>query len=260
MFLSRKVLRPGPLLLVSFCAALAPLSAQSAPTSAPALEERVESLFSQLTPDEKLALLQGTGFTTAPIPRLHIPVMGMVDAGQGVRGGVDGTQGPATLFPSGVAMAATWDPELVGRIGKAIGTEALNKGTGAQILLGPAVNIDRSPLGGRNGEYFSEDPYLASRLAVGYIEGLQSSGASSRDIRQTIPLTLTATFTEAIPFMAAEAPPNNQRLGCSSSFQEEAWGNEESPEKLAADGKAIGLAFGIEEGCAICTPRSTSSL
>ena len=179
MFPSLKILSPGALLLASLCAAIVPISLPAQPAPAPAPENRVESLFSQLTPDEKLTLLQGTGFTTAPIPRLHIPAMGMVDAGQGVRGGSQGTQGPATLFPSGVAMAATWDPALVGKIGEAIGTEALNKGTGAQILLGPAVNIDRSPLGGRNGEYFSEDPYLASRLAVGYIEGLQSSGASA---------------------------------------------------------------------------------
>ena len=114
------------------------------------LESRVSDLFNRLTQDEKLSLLSGTAFTTQPIPRLGVPAMGMVDAGQGVRGGMSSTQGPATLFPAGVAMASTWDPPLVGRIGKAIGEEAVNKGTGAQILLGPAVNIQRSPLGRRN--------------------------------------------------------------------------------------------------------------
>ncbi|MDQ2800359.1 MAG: glycoside hydrolase family 3 C-terminal domain-containing protein, partial [Armatimonadota bacterium] len=143
------------------------------------LESRVNDLFSRLTLDEKMMLLTGTAFTTQAIPRLGVPAMGMVDAGQGVRGGMDSTTGPATLFPSGVTMASTWDPELVGRIGKAIGEEALNKGTGAQVLLGPAVNIQRSPLGGRNGEYFSEDPYLAGRLAVGYIQGMQSTGCGA---------------------------------------------------------------------------------
>jgi len=143
------------------------------------LEARVTDLFGRLTQDEKLSLLTGRGFSTNPIPRLAIPPMNMADAGQGVRGGGDGTTGPATLFPSGVAMASTWNPELVGQIGKAIGEEALNKGPGVQVLLGPAVNIHRSPLGGRNGEYFSEDPYLASRLAVGYIDGMQSTGCAA---------------------------------------------------------------------------------
>jgi beta-glucosidase len=143
------------------------------------LEERVNDLAARLTPEEKLHLLTGTGFTTQPVPRLGIPAMGMVDAGQGVRGGADSTQGPATAFPSGVAMAASWDTDLVKQIGKVIGEESHNKGTGAQVLLGPAVNIQRSPLGGRNGEYFTEDPYLAARLAVAYIQGVQGTGVSA---------------------------------------------------------------------------------
>ena len=143
------------------------------------LEARISDLFGRLTQTEKLSLLSGTDFTTQPIPRLGVPAMGMADAGQGVRGGLGSTQGPATLFPSGVMMASTWDPVLVGRIGKAIGEEALNKGTGAQILLGPAINIQRSPLGGRNGEYFSEDPYLAGKLGVGYVQGMQSVGCGA---------------------------------------------------------------------------------
>jgi beta-glucosidase len=143
------------------------------------LEKRVEDLFGRLTPEEKLKMLGGTGFTTQPIPRLGVPAMGMVDAGQGVRGGTGSTQGPATAFPAGVVMASTWDTNLIARVGEAIGVEARNKGTGAQVLLGPAVNIHRSPLGGRNGEYMSEDPYLAGRLAVSYIRGMQSTGVSA---------------------------------------------------------------------------------
>lgn len=143
------------------------------------LEARVNDLFGRMTQDEKLGFLTGTGFTTQPIPRLGVPAMGMADAGQGVRGGTEGTQGPATAFPSGVAMASTWDPFLVGQIGRAIGVEAQNKGEGAHVLLGPAINIHRSPLGGRNGEYFSEDPFLAARLTVGYVRGMQSSGCAS---------------------------------------------------------------------------------
>jgi beta-glucosidase len=143
------------------------------------LERRVEDLLARLTPEEKLSLLSGKGFTTQPIPRLGVPPMVMVDAGQGVRGGDKGNNGPATAFPSGVAMASTWDVELVSRLGGAIGAEARNKGTGAQVLLGPAVNMQRSPLGGRNGEYFSEDPFLAARLGVGYIQGMQRTGVAA---------------------------------------------------------------------------------
>lgn len=143
------------------------------------VDERVADLMPRLTADEKLSLLTGTGFTTHPIPRLGIPAMTMVDAGQGVRGGPKGNMGPATAFPCGAAMASTWDTDLIRRIGAAIGVEARNKGDGAQVLLGPAVNIHRSPLGGRNGEYFSEDPYLAGRLAVPYIQGMQSTGVAA---------------------------------------------------------------------------------
>jgi beta-glucosidase len=147
-------------------------------TKAP-LEARLADLFGRLTSDEKLGLLGGTGFTTQPIPRLGVPPMAMADAGQGVRGGQDTTLGPATAFPAGVLMAASWDTNLIGQIGHAIGEEAHNKGTGVQIELGPAVNIHRSPLGGRNAEYFSEDPYLAARLAVSYIRGMQSAGVAA---------------------------------------------------------------------------------
>jgi beta-glucosidase len=140
------------------------------------LEQRVDDLFGRLTQDEKLSLLGGTGFTTQPIPRLGVPEMATADAGQGVRGGPDGTLGPATAFPCGVEMASTWDAGLVSQIGEAIGDEARNKGQGVQIELGPAINIHRSPLGGRNGEYFTEDPYLDGRLAVSFIRGLQSTG------------------------------------------------------------------------------------
>ena len=138
------------------------------------LEQRVDDLFGRLTQDEKLALLGGTGFTTQPIPRLGVPEMAMADAGQGVRGGPAGTTGPATAFPAGVEMASTWDTNLIWRVGQAIGDEARNKGPGVQVELGPAINIHRSPLGGRNGEYFTEDPFLDARLTVAYVQGMQS--------------------------------------------------------------------------------------
>ena len=164
------------LLLQSFVSRADVLPYQDA--AAP-LAQRVDDLFGRLTPDEKLALLGGTGFTTQPIPRLGVPAMAMADAGQGVRGGRAKRMGPATAFPGGVLMASTWDTNLLRQIGQAIGEEARNKGSGVQVLLGPAVNIHRSPLGGRNGEYMSEDPFLAARLAVSYIQGMQGVGVSS---------------------------------------------------------------------------------
>lgn len=143
------------------------------------LEDRVSDLVNRLTLEEKLDLLGGTGFATKAIPRLGLPPMGMCDGPIGVRGGESGTQGPATAFPCGIAMAATWDPDIVQRIGAAIGRELQNKGTGASVILGPCVNIHRTPLGGRNGESFSEDPYLAERMAAAYVKGVQSTGAAA---------------------------------------------------------------------------------
>lgn len=143
------------------------------------LEARVEDLLGRLTPQEKLDLLGGTGFGTKPIERLGLPALGMCDGPIGVRGGGPGTDGPATVFPCGIAMAATWDPAIVQRIGTAIGRELQNKGPGSQVILGPCVNIHRTPLGGRNGESFSEDPYLAARMAEAYVRGVQSTGAAA---------------------------------------------------------------------------------
>ena len=143
------------------------------------LEDRVNDLFGRLTHEEKLDLISGHNFGTMPVSRLSVPVLRMVDAGGGVRGGAPETAGPATAFPAGVNMASSWDPELVSRIAQGIGLEVINKGIGSRMLLGPAINIQRGPLGGRNGEYFSEDPYLAGRLAIGYIQGLQSTGVAA---------------------------------------------------------------------------------
>ncbi|HEY5297513.1 MAG TPA: glycoside hydrolase family 3 C-terminal domain-containing protein [Verrucomicrobiae bacterium] len=177
-----KTIRIFTLIAIGFCLFIHDVRGAEAPlyknASAP-LEQRVDDLFGRLTQDEKLSLLGGTGFTTQPIPRLGVPAMAMADAGQGVRGGAQSTMGPATAFPAGVLMASTWDTNLIWQIGNAIGEEARNKGTGVQILLGPAVNIHRTPLGGRNGEYFTEDPFLDARIAVAYIQGMQRAGISA---------------------------------------------------------------------------------
>jgi beta-glucosidase len=167
---------------VTILSAALPVRGQTTPIfrnpNAP-LEARVNDLFSRLTEQEKLSLLTGTYFTSQPIPRLGLDGIAMADAGQGVRGGMDSTQGPATLFPAGVTTGCSWDRALMRQIGQAIGDEARNKGTGVQIELGPAINIHRSPLGGRDSEYISEDPYLTGQMAAAYIQGMQSTGVGA---------------------------------------------------------------------------------
>ncbi len=132
-----------------------------------------------LTDKEIARLLQGTDFMyTHALPRLSIPALSMADGPHGLRkqhGGRDnGVTGsaPATAFPTASCMAASWNPELAARIGRAIGAECL--GYGVHMLLGPGVNIQRNPLCGRNFEYFSEDPLLAGKMGAGLIRGVES--------------------------------------------------------------------------------------
>lgn len=136
------------------------------------VEARVDDLMARLTPDEKIMLLAGEGsMTTHPIPRLGIPSVRMTDGPTGVRS-PEGR--PATVFPVGVALAATWNPALVRRVGAAIGQEA--RAHGADLLLAPTINIVRTPRWGRNFETYSEDPWLTSRIAIGYVRGVQGEG------------------------------------------------------------------------------------
>jgi beta-glucosidase len=141
------------------------LFGQSEPGKA-GVDKRVNELIGKMTLDEKISLLAGVGFDTVEIKRLGIPALRMTDGPAGVR------TGQATSFPSPVALAATFDPEMVYAVGKAIAQEA--KAKGKNVLLAPCVNIQRTPFGGRNFESFGEDPYLAARMAVGYIKGVQS--------------------------------------------------------------------------------------
>jgi beta-glucosidase len=136
---------------------------------------RVSKLLSELTLDEKISLLSGDSFdgmSTIAIDRLGIPKLVMSDGPQGIR-----AHGPACSFPSGVALAATWDPVLAYQYGAALGREA--KARGVQMLLGPGVNIARTPLNGRNFEYFGEDPYLTGEMAAQWIRGLQAQGVTA---------------------------------------------------------------------------------
>ena len=141
-------------------------------------EEKIQSLIAQMTLEEKVSLLAGADlWHTVPVERLGIPVMKVTDGPNGARG-ADGSSGPTSAcFPAGVALAATWNPALVEKIGQALAQEVLAKG--AHMLLAPTVNLHRTPLAGRNFECYSEDPYLASRMAVAYINGLQSQGVGA---------------------------------------------------------------------------------
>ena len=131
-----------------------------------------------MTLEEKVSMLAGADmWTTVPVERLGIPAIKTTDGPNGARG-ADHSLGPTSVcFPVGVALGATWNPELIGRVGAALGEEVKTKG--AHILLAPTVNIHRSPLAGRNFECYSEDPYLTSRMAVAYIKGLQSQGVGA---------------------------------------------------------------------------------
>ncbi|MGC4192241.1 MAG: glycoside hydrolase family 3 C-terminal domain-containing protein [Thermomicrobiales bacterium] len=143
-------------------------------------EPTYATLIAQMTPGEKASLLAGISMWETPaIERLGIPAMRVSDGPNGARGS-EGFVGGATTsaaFPVGIALASTWDVERIGQIGHALGEEAKTKG--ARLLLGPTVNIHRSPFNGRNFECYSEDPYLSARMVVGYITGLQRTGVGA---------------------------------------------------------------------------------
>ncbi len=147
--------------------------AQTASSSPDQTERRVDSILNQMTIEEKIDLLGGVdGFYLRGVPRLGVPRFKMADGPLGVR-----NDGPATAMSAGIALAATWNPALAERVGTEIGRDARAKGV--HFLLGPGVNIYRAPMNGRNFEYFGEDPFLASRIAVGYIKGVQGQGVSA---------------------------------------------------------------------------------
>ena len=138
----------------------------------------IDQLIAELTLEEKISMLAGVDmWHSQAIERLGIPALKVTDGPNGARG-IGGVRGKSSAsFPVGVAMGATWNVELIERVGQALAEETRSKG--AQILLGPTVNMHRSPLGGRNFESFSEDPYLAQRMAVNYIRGLQKLGVGA---------------------------------------------------------------------------------
>jgi beta-glucosidase len=129
-------------------------------------EKRVEDLLSKMTLEEKVDMLSGTGFASKPNLRLGIPELKMTDGPVGVR------WERSTAFPASIMLAATWDTTLAGRYGWAIGRET--KAKDRNVILGPCININRVPQGGRNFESYGEDPFLTSRIAVSYIKSVQS--------------------------------------------------------------------------------------
>jgi len=141
-----------------------------------ALEARVTDLLQALTRDEKLSLCAGAGlWKTKAVPRLGIRPFKLTDGPRGV--GFHSSGKRCTAFPSGIAQAASWDEALMARFGAALGQEC--RAVGGRTILGPAVNIARSPLNGRTFEYFSEDPYLNSRLVVPVVKSVQEQGVAA---------------------------------------------------------------------------------
>ena len=158
------------------------LNAQT--TSEKNFDERAHQLVSGMTLEEKASLCSGRDpWSTKPIERLNIPWIWMSDGPHGLRRAPStdkwgyGDQLPATCFPTASALAATWDTDLIRQVGQALGKEA--QAQNINILLGPGTNIKRSVLGGRNFEYFSEDPVLSGEMAAAYIKGVQSQGVGT---------------------------------------------------------------------------------
>ena len=144
-----------------------------------------DDIISRLTLYEKCHLLSGKNFwNTVGIEEKGVPSVALSDGPHGIRKqyGKDSQMGigpsyPATCFPTSATVANSWDTELCEKIGEALGEEAASQGV--SVLLGPGLNIKRNPLCGRNFEYFSEDPYLAGKLAAGYVRGIQKNGISA---------------------------------------------------------------------------------
>lgn len=147
------------------------------------MTRNIKEIISQMTLEEKASLCSGENmWQTKAIERLGVPSIALTDGPHGLRkqGDVQDMSSdtvPATCFPSGAGLASSWNRDLIEEVGKAMGEEC--QAEDVQIILGPAVNIKRSPLGGRNFEYFSEDPYLSSEMGTHHVLGVQSEGVGT---------------------------------------------------------------------------------
>jgi beta-glucosidase len=144
---------------------------------------KIPDLIKKMTLEEKAALCTGASpWTTTPIERLGVPEMSVSDGPHGVRRVADVNDFiagslPATCFPTASCMASTWDVDLIHALGQAIAEECI--ALKVDVVLGPGANMKRTPLGGRNFEYYSEDPYLAGQMAASFISGVQSKGVGT---------------------------------------------------------------------------------
>jgi beta-glucosidase len=166
----RSILPIGAACLIAILLSFAAAIAQAPAPDSPAIEAQAQAMLAKLTLEQKIELLGGADWMyTHSMPAIGLPRLKMSDGPVGVR-----TWGPTTAYAGGAALAASWDTALALRVGEGLGRDA--RARGVNILLGPGVNISRSPLAGRNFEYFSEDPFLNAALVVPYIQGVQSQG------------------------------------------------------------------------------------
>lgn len=167
-------------------AAFLPMFFACSENNEPDVEQRVENYLSQMTLEEKVKILHAQSkFSSAGVPRLGIPELWMTDGPHGIRTEVlwdkfqqaGWTNDSCTAFPALTCLAATWSEEMSALYGKSIGEEARYREK--DVLLGPGVNIYRTPLNGRNFEYMGEDPFLASKMVVPYIQEVQKNGVAA---------------------------------------------------------------------------------
>ena len=174
--------------IAGLVAASAPLSAQIPVylDETKPVEERIEDALGRMTLEEKIDMLHAQSkFSSAGVPRLGIPEIWTTDGPHGIRPEVlwdewdqaGWTNDSCVAFPALTCLAATWNEEMSALYGKSIGEEARYRNK--SVLLGPGVNIYRTPLNGRNFEYMGEDPYLAARMVVPYVQGVQSNGVAT---------------------------------------------------------------------------------
>jgi beta-glucosidase len=194
------------------------VAAQAAPSNAqPDVESRVDSILGKMTLEEKIEIIGGINdFYTRPIPRLGIPALKMSDGPIGVH-----DYGLTTAYPAGIALAASWDTDLARRFGIAMGNDA--RARGVNFILGPGMNIYRAPMNGRNFEYFGEDPFLAARMAVAVIKGIQSqrviatakhfAGNNSEFARTTLSSDIDERTLREIYLPAFEASVKEANVG-----------------------------------------------
>ena len=195
---------------------------------------QLNTLISQLTLEEKAALCTGASpWTTVPVERLGVPGLTMTDGPHGVRRAADlgalvTPSLPATCFPTASCLAATWNVDLIHEMGQALAEEC--RALKVDVLLGPGVNMKRTPLGGRNFEYFSEDPYLAGQMAA------DAEGAS-----KIAHVRVTGAETDGQAHQAARKVAESMLVKCSLNGADPYWG------RIASELGSAGVAFDIDK-------------